>query len=230
MYCVNCGVKLADSEKSCPLCGTLVFHPDIQRQPGKRLYPSTSPRQVPGSKGVQILLTMFYLIPIILVYLCDEQINGGITWSGYVIGALLMSYMVLILPQWFSRPNPVIFTPCSFAGLAVFLLYINYQTGGAWFLTFALPVTGGTALIVTAVVTLMRYVPKGALYIFGGAIIALGGFMVLVEFLLNYTFAIPKFFGWSFYPLVVLTVLGGSLIYLGINRTAREIMERKFFI
>ena len=29
MYCVKCGVELADSEKKCPLCGTPVFHPDI---------------------------------------------------------------------------------------------------------------------------------------------------------------------------------------------------------
>mgnify|MGYP001071229356 CR=1 FL=1 len=27
MYCVNCGVELADSETVCPLCGTRVFHP-----------------------------------------------------------------------------------------------------------------------------------------------------------------------------------------------------------
>ena len=31
MYCVKCGVELADSEKKCPLCGTPVFHPDIPR-------------------------------------------------------------------------------------------------------------------------------------------------------------------------------------------------------
>ena len=29
MYCVKCGVELADSQRVCPLCGTRVFHPDI---------------------------------------------------------------------------------------------------------------------------------------------------------------------------------------------------------
>ena len=29
MYCIKCGVELADSEKVCPLCGTRVFHPDL---------------------------------------------------------------------------------------------------------------------------------------------------------------------------------------------------------
>ena len=46
MYCVKCGVELADSEKKCPLCGTPVFHPDIPRNlseppfpPDKRIRP-----------------------------------------------------------------------------------------------------------------------------------------------------------------------------------------------
>ena len=30
MYCIQCGVKLADSQSACPLCGTVVFHPDIK--------------------------------------------------------------------------------------------------------------------------------------------------------------------------------------------------------
>ena len=32
MYCVRCGVKLADTEEKCPLCGTTVYHPDIRRE------------------------------------------------------------------------------------------------------------------------------------------------------------------------------------------------------
>ena len=39
MYCVKCGVKLADTEKQCPLCGTVAFHPDIVREEVASLYP-----------------------------------------------------------------------------------------------------------------------------------------------------------------------------------------------
>ena len=38
-----------------------------------------------------------------------------------------------------------------------------------------------------------------------------------------------KFFGWSLYPLVVLVLLGGLMFYLAINKSAREVMERKLF-
>ena len=31
MYCIKCGVELADSEDRCPLCGTKVYNPEIVR-------------------------------------------------------------------------------------------------------------------------------------------------------------------------------------------------------
>ena len=40
MYCIKCGVELADSEKRCPLCGTPVFHPDLPRNLTEPPYPA----------------------------------------------------------------------------------------------------------------------------------------------------------------------------------------------
>ena len=39
MYCIKCGVRLADTEKECPLCGTVPFHPEITREEAAPLYP-----------------------------------------------------------------------------------------------------------------------------------------------------------------------------------------------
>lgn len=231
MYCVKCGVKLADTEKQCPLCQTIVFHPDILRDEEDPLFPQgqytgTSKR----SQLPQILLTAGVLLPILIVLVCDLQFNRGITWSGIVIGALLSGYIILILPFWFKKPNPVIFVPCWHAAAALYLHYLNFVMGGNWFLSFAFPVVGAVALISTTVTALLWYVRRGKLYIFGGAIIALGGFMLLLEFLMEITFASYIFIGWSLFPLVTLVLLGGLLIFLGAYRPARETMERKFFI
>lgn len=231
MYCVNCGVKLADTEQVCPLCGVTAYHPDIVRQKEESLYPQRRyPVQQPDSKAAQVVITTLFLLPILITLLCDLQINAAVTWSGFVAGALLAGYVILVLPFWFTRPNPVIFVPCGFAAVGLYLLYINWTVGGDWFLSFAFPVTGTVGLIVTAVVTLLRYLRKGKLYIIGGAAIALGVFMPLMEFLINYTFDHTRFVAWSLYPLVALVLLGGMLIFLAVNRQARETMERKFFI
>ncbi len=231
MYCVQCGVKLAESEQVCPLCGTKAYHPELPPQDGDPLYP---PNLLPAQPGRSLLLpgllTVLVVLAGLVAALCDQQVSGGITWSGYVLGGLGVSYVALILPAWFRDPNPAIFVPCGFAASILFLLYVNLATGGHWFLSFAFPVAGGVGLIVTAMATLLRYVRRGWLFIIGGGSIALGGFALLTEFLLNLTFSIPRFSGWSLYPLAVMVLLGGWLIFLGICRPAREMMARKFFI
>lgn len=230
MYCVNCGVKLEASEKKCPLCGVVAFHPDMPTQNGERLYPDDRyPVQQVNRRSLLIILTTLTLLPILITLLCDLQINARISWSGYVVGALMLMYEVLVLPMWFCKPNPVIFVPCGFVCIAGYVMYINYAVGGKWFFTFALPLIGMIACVVTALVVLLRYVRRGRFFIFGGTVIALGGCMPVMELLIKVTFGTP-FAGWSFYPLIVLALLGGMLVFLGINRSARESMERKLFI
>ena len=231
MYCVKCGVKLEDTEKMCPLCGTVVFHPDIKRDDVERLYPESKyPKQQINKVAAMMIITTMFIIPVIITLLCDLQVNSRVSWSGYVIGALLVSYIMIVLPFWFKKPNPVIFVPCSFAAIGGYLWYINFAVDGNWFLSFAFPLVACIGVIVTAVVTLLKYVKRGELYIFGGSILLLGLLSPVLELLVNITFWVDKFSFWSVYPLVALLLIGGLLIFLAINTTLREKMERKFFI
>ncbi|MBR2311286.1 MAG: hypothetical protein IKA47_12270 [Oscillospiraceae bacterium] len=229
MYCIKCGVKLADTEKKCPLCNTVVYHPEFAQPAAEPLYPANKmppATSTPAARnGAAIIL---FLIPLIVCLYADLSLDGSIEWFGYVAGALLIAYVAIALPFWFKKPNPVIFVPCNFAAVALYLLYINFATGGDWFLTFAFPVVGGLCLITSALVTLLYYLRRGRLYIIGGAIMALGAFMPVMELLISITFRLP-FIGWSIYPLAVLALFGGLLIYLAINSAAREMMERKLF-
>lgn len=232
MYCVKCGVELADSQRVCPLCGTRVFHPDIPRTPADPPYPPDErvhPEEVNRS-GVCFILTALALLPAVICVLCDWRINGGILWSGYASGGILLLYVLTVLPLWFKRPNPVIFVPVDFLVIGVYLLYINCATHGHWFMSFALPVTGTAMVLVTAVVALLRYVPAGALYICGGGLILSGGYAVLVEWLLNVTFRLHDTFLWSFYPLAVCTVLGAMLLVIAVCKPLRRSLHRKFFL
>ena len=230
MYCIQCGVKLADTEKRCPLCGTVPFHPDIPREQGTPLYPPDRyPRQQVSRKGVLGVVTILLMIPMLITLICDLGINARITWSGYVIGALGLGYVAAVLPLWFRRPNPAIFVPCDFLAVGAYVLYIDLSLKGGWFLGFAFPVIGYLGLLVSTVVILIRYTRRGALYIYGGALMALGAFLPLMELLMVITFRLPGFIGWSLYPLVALVLLGGALIFLAICRPARESAKRKLF-
>lgn len=228
MYCANCGVGLAPTEKACPLCGVRA-HPDLMKADVTPLYPADPPVQV-NSKAVHVVTAVLFLLPMLICLQCDLIVTRHITWSGYAIGALALIYVIFALPYWFRSPNPVVFVPCGFAAVGLYLLYISVASGGGWFLPFAFPVLGVLCLLVCAVVTLMRYAPKGALYVFGGAFAALGLFMPLMGWLLNLTFFKGGFALWSLYPMTALLLLGGLLIFLAICRPARETLQRKFFI
>lgn len=231
MYCVKCGVELADSEKKCPLCGTVVFHPDIDRPEGERPFPpDAKPAETVSRSGLLFVLTAAFALPLVVTLLCDFQINGGVTWSGYSSGALLLAYIVVVLPLWFRMPKPVVFVPADFAAACVYLLYINAATGGHWFLSFALPAVGVLALIITAVVALLCYLRRGGLFVFGGAFIAIGAYNVWVEYLINRTFALHGCLIWSVYPLAVCSLFGAMLIVVGCCRPVRESLKKKFFL
>lgn len=231
MYCINCGVKLGDTEDKCPLCGTVPYHPDITHIKLDPLYPKNQQPVTHVSKiGALVIISCIFLLPLFISLICDLQLNGCITWSGYVIGAVILAYELFVLPLWFKNPNPVIFVPCGFLAIGLYLLYINFVTSGGWFLSLAFPLIGALGIIVTTTVTLLKYAKRGALYTFGGMFISLGALMPLIEYLIFVTFGVVSKVRWSPFPFSALILVGGVLIFLAICRPARESMERKFFI
>lgn len=230
MYCANCGVKLADTEKRCPLCGTEAYHPDIERPEVDPLYPKDFvPKRELSKTTLHIILLAIFMIPIFVTLYCDFYINRSITWSAYVIFAVSLVYIICILPFWFKRPTPAVFVPIDFFVLILFLHYINYATGGDWFLSFAFPVVTYLGLIVTAACVLLYYLKKGHLYVIGGFFIALGFFMDIIELFIMITFKLD-FDGWSLIPMIPLVLLGLGMIAIATSRSAREALARKLHI
>ena len=234
MYCMKCGTQLEEGRKRCPLCGLPVIHPEIREEPAPRLYPAYEQRTESFSRSGQcLLLTFLTLLPLIVCLLVDQRLNGHVVWSGYVMCALGAFYLCFCLPLWFKAPNSVVFFPIGAAALLGLTLYICLKTGGHWFLSFAFPVGGALLLIIETVIVLMRYTVRGKknrpLYIFGGAVIALGGLCLLIEFLLKVTFGIPMRW-WSLYPLGALFLLGMFFIVTAICRPLQLILHKKLFI
>ena len=227
MYCINCGVKLEGGADKCPLCNTVVPIPAPHEE--EKMYPSNKfPKLLPKSKALSGSLVIILFIPLILTFFSDIHDNRKLDWFGFVAGALLLCYILIALPIWFRKPSPVIFIPCDFLAIILYVLYIDLELQGGWFLPFALPAIGGFGLLICALITLLRYVKKGRLFIIGSFFILLGGFIMLLEALMVKPFQIP-FSGWSCYPLVTLVLLGGMLVYLAINKSAREMAKRKLF-
>lgn len=231
MYCIKCGIELSDGQAICPICKTKVCHPDFPADPTLATFP---PRPFQSEEYnyrgflfvITVLIGLFAVLPTVLEWILFHVI----TWSGFVSGGIVLFYMLFLLPRWFRNPNPVIFVPCSFAAIALYLLYIDLAVHGGWFMSFAFPVVVLLALIVTAETVLLRYLRRGRLYIIGGGLIALGVFSVYLEFFIWYTFEPVKFLFWSLYPLIAFVVLGLMLITVAIVKPFKESLRRFFYM
>ncbi len=232
MYCIKCGVELADSEARCPLCQTRVYHPDLDIVHGDGTYPVDNLRvkKTVNVRGLLFLITVSMVALSCVLLLCDLKLNSAVIWSGYPVGGLWLAYAAVVLPFWFSRPNPVIFVPVWFACATAYLLYINLSVGGGWFMSFAFPTAGTIGLIVTAAVTLYKYLKRGYLYITGGLILALGASTMLIEFLIRITFKVGQGIPWSVYPVTVCFFVGMALIVIAICKPLRLTLQKKFFV
>ena len=235
MYCIKCGAKLSDGQKVCPICETEVYHPGFPFAE-ENTYPKIPfESEEINRKGLLFVITMLFLVPLLLPIFLELDWRSDVSWSGYVAGGTLIFYNMFIMPYWFKKPNPVIFTPITFALIIGLLLFICYKTGGFtpegnWFMSFAFPVAGSLGIIVSAATAVLYYVKKGTLYTVGGLLIALGLWTVLLEYDIRTTFGVETPFYWSTAPLTVLAIIGIMLIVIAIVKPLKESLKRIFFI
>jgi hypothetical protein len=231
MYCIKCGVELTDGQTICPVCGTRVYHPDVPVKDALPTYPKKDfESEEFNRKGVLFVITILMALISGLALAFDITINSAVVWSGYVLSSMLVLYFCIIFPLWFRRTTPAVFVPVGFASIILLLLYINLHTSGNWFLSFAFPVSGILGLIITAMATLCHYLRRGWLYIIGGGLLALGGWILLIEFFLHLPFELPGHVIWSPFPCATLAVFGMMLIVIAIVKPLKESLKRVFYV
>ena len=229
MFCVKCGVELSDSENKCPLCNTPVYYPEKQR--GELNFPEfKSVREPLNARGLLFVVTFSAIIAAVICVICNITVNDKLSWSVYAVSALALAYEILVLPMWFRRPSVAVFVPTGFASSAIFVAIVALMMRADWYFSFALPVIAIFALIASSVAILSYYLRRGYLYIWGGALIALGLFMPLLELLLHLNFKIHDRFVWSFYPFAAFVLFGIMLIVIAIVKPFRESLRKIFHL
>ena len=117
MYCINCGVKLADSEKRCPLCGTVPYHPDIVRQEGEALLSEVGlsdrmdryPHQLSGGQQQRVAIARaLALKPDILCFdeptsALDPELSGEVLKAIRSLADKKMTMMIVTHEMGFAR-------------------------------------------------------------------------------------------------------------------------------
>ena len=230
MYCIKCGVGLAEHEKKCPLCGTEIIYPEfIKNAPAPFPENKTVYREL-NRNGFLSILSFLFFTAAALTLICDLSRSGTVVWSGYAAGGIALGYIIIILPMWFKKREPVLFLAVDFASVLLYLYYINQSIQAKWFTPFALPVVVSLAALTCLSVFLCRYFRQKILYILGGAFIMFGGFIVFTEFLLIHTFGLAQRLVWSVYPLTVFALIGAALLTVAACPKLRNYLERKLLM
>lgn len=232
-YCVNCGVSLADSEKKCPLCLTEVINPKcIVNSQAKTPYPPYQPQpsQKVSKSSVIGIISIMALLPVALSLICDTSINKEIVWSGFVVGAIALLYLIIVLPIVKNKIDSVSCLAFDFAGLILYLYYIERVIHGTWFLSFALPLTIIIAAIVMILTFLSLYTKVEKLAIAALSLIFIGLLNFAIELLINFTFHSHDTLVWALYPMATFIILGIVLYLINANKPLKERLQKKFFI
>lgn len=228
MYCVRCGVKLQDGEKSCPLCNTPVLIDcsdleKIDKFPDR--YPDTPSRQ--GMLTVLGIATTLMLIGSLATLICCLKLYGQVRWSGYVMLGTALGWIIMILPFWFKKRPLMLFLGIDIIAINGFLLYICLYNRQSWFLSFAFPVTSLIGIFLEICAAFILYAKKGHLFITGGLMLGFGASTMLIELFQHITFGTEMFI-WSLYCVTVFTLLGLFFILAGMIPPLKIFLERKF--
>ena len=230
-YCVHCGVKLADSEKRCPLCQTPVYDPSEPVRPAvPKPYPVRTPEQE-LKRSKRFLLSraaLMLLAPAGLCFVIDLLITGKITWSGYASGALIMLFLSAAVPLAVSKYQAYFAIGAPFLCLNGYLFLVErLSDSGRWFFPIALPALALGAAIITLIMALWR---RGRLNLLTLIALSFAGAALeclAIEWFHAMANQMTGGFVWSPFVLAPCLFISLSLFFINGNRSVREEVRRR---
>lgn len=229
-YCVNCGVKVDNSEPKCPLCGTLILNPNLNYNTLNRPYPGTieDPIKRIDWRYVLKLISLVLLLLSLITLLSDFLTTGSITWSIYVIAS--STYLVLFLSFLYFKGYklPMLI---SFVGLEFFILLIaQLNNGMKWYSYFALPFIFIIFLFVFLMITLLKRKNKSVLRIIAFSMLYISLSLIVIEILTDLYISNSIELIWSLYAVLPLGILGVVFFLLSFNKKVIEELRQRMFI
>lgn len=228
-YCVNCGVKLAKSEKKCPLCNTKVINPNILNEEYKPIYSNKIERfKTVNYKFISQLILLILLVLTFVTVLCDLLITKGISWSIYVVFAVLhlSSHLTLAFTK-----NIYISLTISLITLELLLFVIAYLSGGInWYLYLVLPFVFIFWCYIMISIYIIKKRKKGILK----RVIICLSFSSIAMLVIESGIDLYRFkeinCTWSLYAALPITIICLLLFIVSFNRKLIEEIKQRIFI
>ncbi|MDO4566414.1 MAG: DUF6320 domain-containing protein [Oscillospiraceae bacterium] len=234
-YCVNCGVRLEDSEERCPLCGVEVINPAAEPL-SKRSYPYPRRIETINRKLDKRIFTfvalMASLIPAAITLFYDAVgVGGGLSWSLYVVGALALALVVVLVPVNFPKLSAAVCLALDFAAATGYVWLIEHLAGGSWFLQLGLPICLSAAV---AAITIALLCESGRVSGLLGTLalcLFITGLLALALEIIIDLWALGSLgLNWSVYVALPCALLAVIALLLRRRQRLKDEIRRRFYV
>lgn len=228
-YCVHCGVKLGEAEKKCPLCGTEAIDPSApkdQEAPRKPFPVRTLEQTLMVNRRYTItLLALLLLLPAAACIVID-LLSGGISWSVYPAGVLVLIWITVAVPLLLKRHRLYSTILISGATLGGYLFLVELVSGATgWFLPIVLPALALFIAMVCLMAWLVRSKRLRILRLMALGFLEIGILCIVVELLCVNAGVAGSSLQWS--PYVIVPCVFVALVLYVISRSGPLSTELK---
>lgn len=151
MYCSKCGKQLPEGVTVCNDCEPVVVT-QVHPQPEKESFFKAPGK---GSKSYAALFTALLVFPATICTAIDIAFDKYDYWFGYVVGALIVTWVIAVLPVLKITP-PAVTAMICFGSIICYTYYIMSKTDWFdWLPEFMLPMFILTAAFIALDVALI---------------------------------------------------------------------------
>ncbi len=154
MYCSNCGKQLPDGVTVCSDCNPA---PQVQAEKVESVKEKTPVFKMPskGSRSYAALFTALLVFPATICTAIDLAFDKYDYWFGYVVGAIIVTWVLAVLPV-LKITSPFVTALICFGAIVGYTFFIAGKTGHfEWLSQFALPMFILTAAFIAMDVALI---------------------------------------------------------------------------
>ena len=177
MQCPKCNTVNPDNAKSCNSCGaSLTASP---KPKNKSLTFFKGPTD--GGKGYAAVMTALMVFPSTLCVAIDLVFHKNDGWCTYVVGAIIVAWIVSVFPALRITPAPITALICLFSVLS-YVAYIIGRVGEIqWFYKVGLPLFILAAIFISVDATLIGAGKFKGLHMLSLISVEIAIFLVAIE-------------------------------------------------
>ena len=228
-YCVNCGVELDATLKKCPLCKTVVYHPERTEVNSEETFPKKKGEVDTVSKKEGIVFVTVLLLTIaVTCTLLNIYVYNRNWWSIPVNGVCITLWVFFMAAIFCEKITVYGMILLDAIAIGNYLFMISLITSSdRWLIMIGLPILAVAFVLIEISVFLSKKLPSslltGTLYFF----VTIAGVCVTIEATIdNYVREIIRL-GWSAIVVTVCAIISVFIIVILMMGRLRNSIRRR---